>query len=300
MTTKMNAQPSTGAKPNPLSELSASPLMMQITDKEFDLLRGLIYERFGINLTEQKKSLVVGRLQKLLRISGFQNFKEYYDYLIKNKSTENLIELVNRISTNYSFFYREKAHFDFFVKTALPAIKSDLNPKRSRDMRIWTAGCSTGEEPYMLAMLMLEHFGMDYKNWDLGVLATDISERALGIAKMGIYPEDRTREVPSSLKHRYFRKVSAEEMAIQEKIKKEVTFRRFNLINQQFPFKKPFHMIFCRNVMIYFDKQTRDNLVRKFHDFLTPGGFLFIGHSETLGREQSLFRYIQPATYMRL
>lgn len=300
MKTKMITQSFSSAKPNPLSELSASPLMMQITNKEFDLLRKLIYERFGINLTEQKKSLVVGRLQKLLRSSGFQNFKEYYDHLIRNKTTENLTELVNRISTNYSFFYREKAHFDLFVKTALPAIKNALNQKKSRDMRIWTAGCSTGEEPYMLVMLMHEHFGMDYKNWDLGVLATDISERALGIAKTGIYPVDRTQEVPALLKQRYFDRVSTEEITVKEKIKKEVTFRRFNLMNQQFPFKQPFHMIFCRNVMIYFDKQTRDNLVRKFHDYMTPGGFLFIGHSETLGREQGLFKYIQPATYMRI
>ncbi len=277
-----------------------STAAMQITDQEFNLLRKLVYDNFGINLTEQKRSLVVGRLHQLLRSHGFGTFKEYYDFLIRDKSHANLTELINRISTNYSFFYREKAHFDFFTKTALPEVTNRLQRQNSNDIRIWTAGCSTGEEPYMLAMLMLNHFGFDYSRWNAGILATDISDRALTAAKQAVYPADRVKGVPPMLLNKYFEKRPAGEVAVKEQIKNEVTFRRLNLMNPQFPFKKPFHMIFCRNVMIYFDKETRDNLVSKFHAMTEPGGYLFIGHSETLGRDQGFYRYIMPATYQRI
>lgn len=273
---------------------------MQITDQEFGLVRRLVYDNFGINLTEQKRSLVVGRLHQLLRTHGFGTFKEYYDFLIRDRSHQNLTELINRISTNYSFFYREKAHFDFFIKTALPETQKNLQMQNSNDIRIWTAGCSTGEEPYMLAMLMLEHFKIDYNRWDAGILATDISDRALIAAKEACYPGDRVKSVPPMLRNKYFEDLPGGEVAVKEQVKKEVTFRRFNLMNQQFPFKKPFHMIFCRNVMIYFDKETRDTLVSKFHAMTEPGGYLFIGHSETLGRDQGLYRYVLPATYQKI
>ncbi|MDH5298782.1 MAG: protein-glutamate O-methyltransferase [Desulfobulbaceae bacterium] len=272
---------------------------IQINDQEFNLLRTLVYDNFGINLTEQKRSLVVGRLHQLLRNQGFKTFREYYDFLVRDKSHANLTELINRISTNYSFFYREKAHFDFFVKTALPEVVAKLQAKNTNDLRIWTAGCSTGEEPYMLAMLMLDFFGNDYARWSGGILATDISDRALSFAHRGLYPEDRIKQVPPMLRSRYFIR-QGDEVGVNDRIKKEVTFRRLNLMNPQFPFKKPFHMIFCRNVMIYFDKETRDNLVRKFHQITEPGGFLFIGHSETLGRDQDLYRYVMPATYQKI
>lgn len=273
---------------------------MQISDQEFNLLRKMVYDNFGINLTEQKRSLVVGRLHQLLRSYGFATFREYYDFLVRDKSHANLTELINRISTNYSFFYREKAHFDFFTQKALPEVTNRLQMENSNDIRIWTAGCSTGEEPYMLAMLMLNHFGMNYSLWNAGILATDISDRALTSAKTAVYPGDRVKGVPPLLRNKFFEDRPGGEVAVKEQVKKEVTFRRFNLMNPQFPFKKPFHMIFCRNVMIYFDKVTRDNLVSKFHAMTEPGGYLFIGHSETLGRDQSLYRYIMPATYQRI
>jgi len=273
---------------------------MQINDQEFNLLRQLVYDNFGINLTEQKRSLVVGRLHQLLRSHGFKTFKEYYDFLIRDRSHANLTELINRISTNYSFFYREKAHFDFFVQTALPGVVTRLKAQGSNDLRIWTAGCSTGEEPYMLAMLMHEYFGKQYFQWDAGILATDISDRALTFAHRGVYPDDRVKQVPTTLLNRYFTPQANGEVAVKEQIKREVTFRRLNLMNPQFPFRKPFQMIFCRNVMIYFDRETRDNLIRKFHNMTEPGGFLFIGHSETLGRDQGLYRYVMPATYQKI
>jgi chemotaxis protein methyltransferase CheR len=274
--------------------------LMTITDKEFALLRTLVYDRFGINLTEEKRSLLVGRLQKLLKTTGFASFESYYSYLCTDKTGKALDELINRISTNYSYFYREEAHFNFFKNTALPQLIKEQTARNSKELRIWTAGCSTGEEPYMLVMLMLEHLGLDYNSWNAGVLATDISERVLEIARKGVYPDDRITKVPAALMKKYFNPLPNSEVEISARVKNELTLRRFNLMNKEFPFKKPFHMIFCRNVMIYFDQETREALVKRFHKYLKPGGYFFIGHSETLGREQQLYKYVMPACYQKI
>jgi len=272
---------------------------MTIGDEEFNLLRRLIKSRFGINLTDQKRSLVVGRLQKLLRGEGFVNFKQYYEYLVNDKSERGLSELINRISTNHTYFNREKAHFDFFQQTALPAVVEMMRRQNNRDLRIWCAGCSSGEEPYTLQMLMMEHFGSEYSKWDAGILATDISERVLSIARAGIYPQERVAQLPQPLQNKYFRKLPDGNCQVAEAVRKEIVYRRFNLMNEKFPFKKPFHMVFCRNVMIYFDQQTREGLVQRFNQFTVNGGYLFIGHSETLGRNHALYRYVMPAVFQK-
>ena len=273
--------------------------MMAISDAEFNALRTLIYNRFGINLTDQKKSLLVGRLQKLLRQQGFANFQNYYDFLVKEPGEKGLSDLINLVSTNYTYFNREKDHFDYFLQTALPTVISSLKQQNRRDLRVWCAGCSTGEEAYTLLILMHECLGQEYSRWDAGILATDISQRVLETAAAGVYPEDRIASLPEAWRRKYFRKVSGNQWGVVDALKKEATFRRFNLMNTQFPFKKPFHIIFCRNVMIYFDQQTRDALVKRFHQSTEPGGYLFIGHSETLGRNQSLYRYLMPAAYQK-
>ncbi len=273
--------------------------MMAITDQEFAALRTLIYNRFGINLTEQKRSLLVGRLQKLLRQQGFENFQGYYDHLVKEPGEKGLSDLINLVSTNYTYFNREKDHFDYFLQTALPAIVSRLKKENRRDLRVWCAGCSTGEEAYTLLILLHEFLGTEYGQWDAGILATDISERVLQTAMAGVYPEDRVASLPEAWRRKYFRKTGDGQLAVTDSLKKEATFRRFNLMNNQFPFKKPFHIIFCRNVMIYFDQPTRDALVSRFHQSTESGGYLFIGHSETLGRNQTLYRYLMPAAYQK-
>ncbi|KPK00552.1 MAG: chemotaxis protein CheR [Desulfobacterales bacterium SG8_35] len=273
---------------------------MTMTDKEFHLLRDLVYTRLGINLTEKKRSMLIGRLQKLLRTSGFNSFQDYYDYLVAEPKAEAMIELVNRVTTNYSFFYRGRSHFEFFSQRAFPEVLETLRKRNSRDIRIWTAGCSTGEEPYMLIMLMIEGLGMEYRLWDGGILATDISEKALLFARQGIYPDGRATELPPLLKKKYFNVMPDGQLAVKDLVKREVVFRKFNLKNETFPFEKPFQIIFCRNVMIYFDKQTRDKLLQHFHAVTEPGGYLFIGHSETLGREQQNYKYIMPAVYQKI
>jgi len=273
--------------------------MMSISDKEFSDLRDLIHKRFGINLTEQKRSLLVGRLQKLMRQLNLNTFAEYYHYLTEDKTEQALGKLVDLISTNHTYFNREKDHFEYFFEVALPTVVEKLKRENRKDLRIWCAGCSTGEEPYTLLMLMMEYFGSEYSAWDAGILATDISDRALSIARAGTYSADRVQQLPDNLQRKYFTPAGPGEMAVAEKVKREATFRRFNLMNTSFPFKKPFQMIFCRNVMIYFDQPTRDALVGRYHQSTEPGGYLFIGHSETLGRSQTRYKYLQPALYQK-
>lgn len=276
-----------------------SDTWIEISDKEFTLLKTLIYKEIGINLTEEKRTLVMGRLQKILRDGKFNNFHEYYEHVINDKSGDALSTLANRISTNHTFFWREADHFEYFRDTALPELRQKLQSENSKDLRIWCAGCSTGEEPYMLIILMKEFFGIDYNKWQAGILATDISAKALQIAEEGVYSVEKINKLPNAFIKRYFKKINEREFQIRNDIIREVTLRRFNLMNKTFPFKKQFDMIFCRNVMIYFDDVTRNELVKKFYNFIKPGGYLFIGHSETLQRLDHNFKYIKPALYKK-
>jgi chemotaxis protein methyltransferase CheR len=286
-------------QPGQISEIITKN-WIEITDREFELLTKLIYDKIGINLTDQKRALVMGRLQKLLRQKNFSNFHQYYEYVLNEKSGEALGELANYISTNHTFFYREKDHFEFFVKETLPWIEERMKNSNSNDIRIWSAGCSSGEEPYTLVMLMMEYFGPRYTHFNAGILATDISEKALGIAKEGIYSYERIRNLPEHFIKKYFKRAGANDWKIDDRVKNEVTFRKFNLMNEVFPFRKQFDTIFCRNVMIYFDLPTRYKLVDKFYEMTMPSGYLFIGHSESLSRDKNRYKYIMPATYRKL
>ncbi|MCX6153378.1 MAG: chemotaxis protein CheR [Candidatus Kapabacteria bacterium] len=273
---------------------------IEIGDEEFDLIRKLVYSKLGINLTDEKKSLVAGRLQKILKDLNFKNFKAYYDFVIGDSTGDSLSTLANKITTNHTFFYRENDHFSYFFDNVLPEIVKKHQNNRNFDLRIWSAGCSSGEEPYMLAILLLEYFKDDYKNWDAGILATDISEKVLAIAKTGIYNFDRLKDLPEYYLKKYFKKTGADEYELIDKVKKEVTYRHLNFMSAVFPFKKPFDVIFCRNVMIYFDNPTREVLVRKFWENLAVGGYLFIGHSESLNKSKILFEYVKPALYRKI
>jgi chemotaxis protein methyltransferase CheR len=273
--------------------------MISISDQEFQLFRTFIYKNFGINLTDVKRALLVNRLQKILRREGFTTFEEYYEAIQKDKTGHGTSELIDAVSTNHTFFFREKVHFDYLMSTAFPNTVNKLLQKNEKDLRVWCAAASSGEEPYVLAMLIKEYLGAQYNQWSAGLLATDISNKALSIAVEGKYSSERVEQVPAKYKANYFEKAGAEEYRVKESLKKEVLFRRFNLMNEKFPFKKPFHIIFCRNVMIYFDHETRDELVRKLYDCTYPGGYLFIGNAETLGRTNCPYRYIAPSIYQR-
>jgi chemotaxis protein methyltransferase CheR len=270
-----------------------------ISDKEFKQIRELVYSRFGINLTEQKKALVTGRLNKVLREGGFQSFQDYIDHVTKDESGKALSLLVDRISTNHTYFYREPDHFTFFEEQILPSLIQQQKSIGKKSIRIWIAGCSSGEESYMLAMLIREALGHEVSSWDIGLLATDISTVALGKAEAGIYRKENIIHLPAKLKNKYFKKISDEEFQVSEDLRKMVLHRRLNLMRKSFPFKGTFQAIFCRNVMIYFDQITRDDLLAKFAGVINPDGFFFIGHSETLGRSNTLFNYVMPAVYRR-
>jgi chemotaxis protein methyltransferase CheR len=218
--------------------------MLPITDAEFHSIRDLVYERFGITLSDQKKSLVVGRLQKKLKEHGCKNFKQYYDMLVADKTDAALNELANQITTNHTFFFREPDHFDFFKSDILPWMVREHKAKNDNDLRIWCAAASSGEEPYTLVMTLFEFFGLDYKHWNCGLLATDVSEKALEAAIGGIYAQARLQDMAPTLVHKYFKKVP-DGFEVTDQLKKEVTYRKFNLMENKYPFKKKFQVIFC-------------------------------------------------------
>jgi chemotaxis protein methyltransferase CheR len=269
-----------------------------ISEEDFKKIRELLHAGFGIKLTDEKRTLVVGRLQKLLRDKGGIGFGEYYNQVVSDTTGREMSELINRLSTNHTFFNREKDHFEYFKAVSLPEAVARAKRRGHQELRVWCAASSTGEEPYMLAMIMREFFGPDFKNWDVGLLATDISEKALAVAKAGIYSADRMKDLPANLRDKYFRP-RGPDFEVIATLKQDITYRRLNLINPEYPFKKRFEVIFCRNVMIYFDMPTKEAVVAKMAHHLFPGGHLFIGHSESLGRQTEHYEYVRPALYRR-
>ena len=273
--------------------------LIDITDNEFKQISALVYEKFGIHLTEKKRVLVRGRLNKLLRQMGYTNFENYYNAVLEDPSGAGLLELVDKISTNHTFFFREKDHFEFLEKRVLPQIAQQLEAEGSKDLRVWCAGCATGEEAYTLAIVLAEFFGPNYFTEGPPILATDISRTALEKATLGAYGKERLDQVPRGLLHKYFTLNEAGGYSVKENLKRLVLYKRLNFKRESFPFRKKFHTVFCRNVMIYFDQPTKETLVQKFGGVLLDSGYLFIGHSETLGRDNRDFQYVQPALYMK-
>jgi chemotaxis protein methyltransferase CheR len=271
--------------------------LISITEKEFNKLADYIKSNYGIYLRKEKMALVNGRLNSVLEQAGFSNFTDYFNFVLEDKSGSACITLIDRITTNHTFFMREPDHFFFFRDVVLPDLVNTVN---NRDIRIWCAACSTGQESYTLAMLIDEFFGSSKEGWDTKVLATDISGKALEFAKNGIYSNEMTAPLPAAWKLNYFVKTDKEHSMVCEKIRKEVIYRKLNLMDSSFPFKKKLHVIFCRNVMIYFDSNTKNELAERFYDNLEVGGYLFIGHSESLNRESSRFKYVRPSVYRKI
>ena len=255
-----------------------------------------IKTNYGIYLKEEKRSLVTGRLHNVLVQKNFHSFSEYYDYLVTDHSGDAVATLIDKITTNHTYFMREPDHFYYFKDKVLPYLVSSVTAK---DLRIWSAGCSSGEEPYTLAMIINDFLGKEKMWWDTKVLATDISTKVLAQAISGIYSNEKIATLSSTWRLNYFHKYGAEQSMISDQIKQEVIYRKFNLMDEYFPFKRKFHVIFCRNVMIYFDAEIKAKLTEKLYDFTEPGGYLFVGHSESLSREQTRFKYVMPAVYRK-
>lgn len=266
---------------------------------EFRELAKLIAVNFGIKVGENKITLVTGRIHPMMEKYGFANHRECLDAIKSDPTGQLLSELANRISTNHTAFYREDAHFAMLREKVLPEIATAKAGSGNRDLRIWCAACATGEEAYTILFTLLKFLGFDYGNWRAGVLATDISAEALKIAQRGVYTRQRLEPVPRDVLNLYFNQIDADSFEVKPEIRKEVTFRRLNLINDTYPFKRSFDIIFCRNVMIYFTRAIRMRLMSRLHDWLEPGGVLFVGHSESLVGTHSGFDYLAPAVYRR-
>lgn len=272
---------------------------LTITQKEFELFRDYIYNEVGISLAPHKITLVQGRLSKRLRQLGMSSYKEYYDYMVSEPTGEEAFQLINAISTNVTTFFREAGQWDFLTDT-LPAL---LEKKKDKKLRIWSAACSSGEEPYSIAIFMQDHIP-HFGEWDVKILATDISKKVLEKAIGGIYEEKDIQTLSKHLLSNHFEGVNeggARHYRIKESIRKMVTFRMFNLVYDNFNlFKKPFDIIFCRNVMIYFDAPTQQQLISHFHRILAKEGWLFVGHSESLTRNKEEFKLLRPSIYQKI
>lgn len=270
--------------------------MNELKDHEFNLIRDFIKKNFGINLSDEKKSFIYSRLRKVLADGGFETFEAYYKQLINDQSGEMVVHFIDKVTTNHTFFMRESDHFDYFSDTVIPYIEETYVAKK--DVRVWCAASSSGEEPYTLQMILYDHF-KNKREWNTDLLATDISASILKKAVSGNYPAQSLEALPPEWKKHYFIKNADNTFTVADEIKKRVIYRKFNLMTEQFPFKKPFQAIFCRNVMIYFDMETRENLVNKLYNLTESGGYLFIGHSESLSQLDTRFKYIKPAIYRK-
>ena len=269
---------------------------MQIEDKDFFRLRDYVKTNFGVNL-EKKRTLIEGRLSNYITQAGFKNFHDYLEDVFNDRSGSKINSLMTKLTTNYTYFMREETHYKFMQEVALPYWVSVI---KNRDLRIWSAGCASGEEAYTTVMVLNEFFGPRKREWDTTVLATDISVKVLDMAKNGIYPDAHFDHVPKAWKTKYFTKIGEDQHKVSEAMAKEVVFTQFNLMGDFSRFRKKFHIIFCRNVMIYFDVPTKATLARKFHDALEVGGYLFVGLSETLSGIAGDFQQIAPSIYRRV
>ncbi|TLS49376.1 protein-glutamate O-methyltransferase CheR [Paenibacillus antri] len=269
--------------------------MTTLTEQEYRHLAGYIKKYLGIHLGTEKKTLVQSRLLPALEQRRMSSFGQYVEYLERDGTGVALRELAARLTTNHTYFNREAEHFVFLRDQVLPYLERTVP---SRDLRIWSAGCSYGQEPYTLAMLLADYFGANKASWDTKLLATDISPKAIEHAKGGVYKREDVLQLPERWRRAYFQSAGIDSFAVVPKVKNEVLFRTLNLIHP-FPFRRPFHVIFCRNVMIYFDAKLRAELLHKFYDALAPGGYLFIGHSESIPRDETKFEYVMPAVYRK-
>lgn len=264
-----------------------------MSEKEFIYLVTYLKSNFGIDLS-RKQMLLEGRLRNYLHQNGFADYTAYIKALEADTSGKELTNLLNKVTTNHTYFMRESEHFTFLRDSILPKLELSIPDK---DLRIWCAASSSGEEPYALAMLLQDYFGKKLPQWDKTLLATDISLKVLDQAKTGIYAIESIKDLPEGWKRNYFKKIDEEHVQVLPDIQKEIVFRQFNLM-QPICAKKPYHIVFCRNVMIYFDAKTKADLLNRICDSMMPGGYLFIGFTESLIKSNR-FRYVMPSVYQK-
>lgn len=264
------------------------------TDRDFKNIASLVYNACGIVLGDHKKEMVYSRLARRIREHQLSSFKAYLNYLQDNKDQE-FDAFINAITTNLTSFFREAHHFEFIQSHFVPAIlKTNSHTQR---VRVWSAGCSTGEEPYSLAMMLLNAFP---SNWDVKILATDLNSHVLAKAQKGVYTAANINGIDATqLKRWFLSSKDGESYKVKDKLQAIISFKRLNLL-QAWPMKGPFDLILCRNVVIYFDKETKNSLFNRYADILADKGYLFLGHSESMGKEQVQYKNIGKTMYQKI
>lgn len=265
-----------------------------LTKAEFEKIATLARDRFGLDLRTGKEELVSARLGKQLRASKFRTFGEYYEHLVADQTGEEIRQLINALTTNHTSFFREPAHFDYLTRVILPAVPPPSN------LRVWSAACSTGEEAYSILMTVGEATSGNRVD-RVELFATDISSKVLAVAQRAVYAEDRLRDVAAPVLSRYLLRgqgKSAGYYRVKPQLVSRVEYQWMNLI-ESFPKLQPFHVIFCRNVMIYFNRETQERLVNQLAACLVPGGHLLVGHAESLTGVRHGLDYVKPSIYRR-
>ena len=274
-----------------------------LTQKEFDSLSQFIYEQCGIKMPPIKKTMLETRLRKRLRALGLKNFSQYCDLLFSKKGfNDEIVHMIDVVTTNKTDFFREPSQFNYLVKFVLPELINVSGIGVRRKLKAWSAGCSTGEEPYTLTIVLSE-FASLVPKFDFSILATDISTRALEKAILGIYDFDCIDPISLELKKKYLLRNKDKQKKIarvSSELRKLVCFRRLNFMDDDFGLTDNFDIIFCRNVIIYFDKPTQEELISKLCDYLITGGYLFLGHSETILNMNLPMIQVAPSTYKKI
>lgn len=278
---------------------------MELTPQDFQRLSGLIYSTLGITMPDKKRTMLTGRLSKRLKALGIDSFSDYCDFLFSSHGQEReLVHLMDVVTTNKTDFFREPAHFDYLSKEVLPAFIRENRSGQGGKFRVWSAGCSSGEEPYTLSMVLSEFTKQNpAEGLRFEILATDISTKVLDIAKRGVYPENRILPVPVPLRKKYLLKSKDRrnpQVRIVPEQRSHVRFGRLNFMDEDFKLGEVQDVIFCRNVIIYFDVETQKTLIRKFCRYLKKGGYLFLGHSESLHGYDLPLQQVAPTVYRRL
>lgn len=275
----------------PLSALDCA--IAGIGEEEYEFIRKVVYDHSRINLGSEKKVLVAARVTKRLRALKLPDFDAYCFYLRSSKGKQEAPFLVEAISTNHTHFFRESRHFDFLREVVVP----NWRARGLNSIRVWSAAGSSGEEPYTIAIVLAEALGL-HRDWR--IFATDISMRMLELGRNAIYSADRLSHVPVEMQRRYFQRgvgASEGQYRVRAELRRRVEFAQLNLLQPTYPFTTEFDLIFCRNVMIYFDRETQQALVEKMMPHLVRGGYLMIGHSETLSGFRHRLSAVEPAIY---
>ena len=274
-----------------------------LSPRDFSRLSRFIYDHCGIKLPPVKRTMIESRLRKRLRALGMSSFSEYCDHILEERGgVEELVAMTDLVTTNKTDFFREPEHFSYLTETVLPEWCEATGPRRSLPFNIWSAGCSSGEEPYTMAMVLSE-FAAGNPGFDFKISATDISTRVLETAKTAIYAVERIAPVPLALRRKYLlksRNPGTEVVRIIPELRQKVSFSRLNFMDRAFGWQEPLDVIFCRNVVIYFDRPTQERLINKFCEHLKPGGYLFMGHSETLNGLDVPVVSVYPTVYRRV